>query len=144
MIEKLSWNNLLKLMLYLHSSIEESVDGTIDSINTGKKDDPIVYPPNTELDETELTILKKIFSDKKIMKVMRKIMIDCAMYPLFNLFNIIDGTVDIPDADYEAVEIIQCSYDYYDDQDGLNDQGEFMHDYFFDTYWIWKENQENN
>lgn len=140
MIEKLRENNLLQLMLYLHNCISESVNWTFDSVDNGKIKDMISYPPNIELNNEELSILKETFADEKVRNAMRKVMVNSAMYPIFDLFNFIDGTGDIPNADYEVLELVQCNYE---DIDNFEDRCEFLHDYFFETYWDWKEKKES-
>lgn len=103
----------------------------------------ISYPPDVELSLTEIDKLIEVLENNPgIEDTLKKIMKNASMYPLFNLFNVIDGSGDIPDSKYEKVELIECSFD---EVELLEDRDDFIHDMFFLSYWDWKdvEDQED-
>lgn len=141
MIKKLNGKNLLELMVYLHNRIDESVGWTFDSINNGKIKDMISYPPGVEISDKELKILQDVIGNEEVKSALKKVMINNAMYPLFDLFNFIDGTGNIPDAEYDWIELIECKYE---DIEKIEDREDFLHDLFFETFWEWNERSKSN
>jgi len=136
-MKKLNGKNLKLLMLYLHNNIHGSVDWSFDSIKDGRLKEMISYPPDVELYDQELVELSRVLKDNPSLEnTLKKIMINAAMYPLFDFFNFIDGTGDILDGEYEALELVECTFD---EVENLEDREDFLHDLFFETYWDWKE-----
>ncbi|THF78466.1 hypothetical protein [Cohnella fermenti] len=136
-MKKLNNNHLNSLLLYLHKDIHESVDWTFESLRNDKLQQMISYPPDVELTKHEVNNLIELLDQNlEIEKTMKKLMRNMSMYPLFNLFNFIDGTTDIPDSNYERIELVECSHE---EAEKLEDREDFMHDLLFASYWEWKD-----
>lgn len=141
-MKKLNGKHLNSLLFYLHNDIQESVDWSFQSLRDNKLQKMISYSPNVELTTEEITTLIEILDNNPgIEDTLKKIMKNASMYPLFNLFNIIDGSGDIPDSNYEKVELIECNFE---EVENIEDREDFLHDLFFSTYWDWIENKEQN
>ncbi|WP_127534012.1 hypothetical protein [Paenibacillus kobensis] len=139
-MKKLNGKHLNSLLFYLHNDIHESADWSFQSLRNNKLQEMVSYPPNVEITTSEINKLIEVLdSNPGIEETLKKIMINASMYPLFNLFNIIDGSGDIPDSNYEKVELIECRFEEIED---IEDREDFIHDLLFSTYWDWVENNK--
>jgi hypothetical protein len=140
-MKKLSGKHLHSMMLYLHKNIQESTDWTFEGLRTGKLKELISYPPNVELSDLEIKNLVRVLKDNpEAEDTLKKIMVNASMYPLFDLFNFIDGSGDIPNSNYESIELVECSFEEVEKLDDNRD--DFLHDMFFSSYWDWFESKK--
>lgn len=132
-MRKLSDYNKKTLLVQLHKDIDEISTKIAKNLSKGKCDD-IIYPPapNAQLSEEEKAAVKKIKNIPGIESALKKIIRDSHSYPLFNLFNFIDGTGDPAGDKWTGVSLLDLNID--------DDEGkEFLHDGFFETYWDYKK-----
>lgn len=136
-MKKLNGKNLESMLSYLHQNIHENVDWSLESLKDGALKRMISYPPDVELTDAECDKLSTVLTQHPEVEVtIKKIMRNVCMYPLFDLFNFIDGTGDIPNSSYENIELIECTFD---EVEQLEDREDFLHDMLMETYWGWKE-----
>jgi len=144
-MKKLNGKHLNSMMHYLHMNIHESVEWSFESLRNKKLKEMISYPPNTELTDDEMnTLITVLNQNPGIEETLKKMMINASIYPLFDLFNFIDGTGDIPDSNYETIELVECTFD---EIEPLEDREDFLHDLLFESYWNWlesKQSEKNN
>lgn len=139
-MKKLNGNHLESMMYYLHQNIHENVEWSFESLKDGQLKEMISYPPDTELTKVEIDELVKVLNQHPyVEETIKKIMRNACMYPLFDLFNFIDGSGDIPDSNYEKIELIECTFDEIEE---LEDRDDFLHDMLMSTYWDWKEKKD--
>jgi hypothetical protein len=132
-MKQLEGENLNKLMVYLHEVISKTADSSVKAIKSNRTDKTLCYPPGITLNDDEMSVLAQIRNIEGFEGVLKKIIVDSASYPLFDLFSIIDGTADIPDVSYEFLDVVECKLGE------RNDREDFLHDYFYETYWDWEE-----
>ncbi len=128
---KLSETNRKTLMLYLHKSIEECADQAATQINDGEASEMIVYPPNGGLTDEEQAALDNLKHNDILRNALRKVLADNASAVLFRFLNVIDGTGDPDTGEWSDVILADRPDDFDEDQ-------EFLHDAFFETYWDWR------
>jgi hypothetical protein len=135
---KLSPANKTTLFIHLHKSIEEAATETANHIIQGRYNDLINYPPNGGLTENEIRSLEELRGKEDLKSALRKILASTTADVFFDIFNIIDGTVDPDPASHQWTELMLV-----DKPADFDDQAEFLHDDFFSTYWDWKEKRKN-
>jgi hypothetical protein len=100
------------------------------------------YPPNEELSSEEQDALKALKTIPSIEGALKKAIRDAASSPLFLLFTYLDGVGEPTyDGNWSGVTLIDMPDD--EDFDELVSSDQMLHDNFFDTYWDWKEKQQD-
>jgi hypothetical protein len=136
---QLSVHNQKTLMIHIHNSIQELSARTCDHIFRGETEELINYPPNGGLTKEEIASLEILKNNEPIKSALEKIVKANNADLLFALFNIIDGTADPDPGLGKWTEVLLI-----DRPENFNDHYEFLHDAFYETYWDWKEKQEQN
>jgi len=136
---QLSSENKTTLLVNLHKSIEEAANTTANNIFHARYKQLINYPPNGGLTEKEIIAIENLKGNEDIKSALRKLFASTTSDVLFDFFNIIDGTSD-PDpgtGKWSEVMIV----DKPEDQD---EDVEFLHDEFYESYGKWKEKRVNS
>jgi hypothetical protein len=134
----LSTENESTFLLNLHKSIEESANTNANHIMHGRLNQLINYPPNGGLTGEEINALMALGGQEQLKSALRKVLASTTADVFFDVFNLIDGTAD-PDpgtGQWTGVMMI-------DKPEDLDEDGEFLHDRFYATYWDWKEKRQN-
>jgi hypothetical protein len=123
----LSDEQLTALMTEVHKEIEEAAVKA--SAALGPEGHPdVVYPPNAGLTQEEREALAAVEANPALVSGVRKLVATAASSPLFALFTMLDGVADPAGIDEWPVWELTPSED-----------GEELHDRFYDTYWAWRE-----
>ncbi len=136
----LSHKNAIGLLLDLNQDIEEYAEATMQNIIEHKDFDFLTYPPNNGLTDLEKAELNKLDNNEHLKNALRKIISDNSAGIIFNMLNLLDGTVS-PKLHYDnwtGVELI--------DEEPQADTKQFndmLHDSFYETYWEWKKLRGN-
>lgn len=131
---KLSEHNFNTLMMFLQQKIEDYADHFSEHLEKGIPEDFITYPPNGGLTEEEHLSLLELKGHPVLKSAMRKLMADNAAGVLFELMNLIDGTI-YPDE--ELGEWTEISL--VDRTDDIEDNEELFHDELYGKYWDWRD-----
>lgn len=117
------------LLLETHRAIESSANFAIEEIK--KQHYQVSYPYGVHLTPEEQKALAKLCADPNIQTAFRKILLDVASYPIFQLFTVMDGVSDLQNYDefWRGVKFCPRS-----DSDALD-----LHDEFYATYDEWKK-----
>jgi hypothetical protein len=134
-LKQLDGENLKKLMLFIHEIIDKAAESAVDAIKTNNTNNKLCYPPGIALSDDEISVLSQIRNIEGFEDVLKKVIADSSSSTIFDLFNIIDGTADIEDVDYDFLDIVECDFEE------RTDRTEFLHDYFYETYWDWEESK---
>ncbi len=118
------------LLLDSHRSIEEAASYAIEEIKKGQI--TIMYPSHVRLTSEEQKALLKHKNDQTLLMALKKIIVDAASYPVFHLFELMDGVTDPQNYDeyWSGAKFISRSEEDEEDFD--------LHDEFFATYDEWK------
>lgn len=119
------------LILETHSAIENAASFAIEEMR--KEHYQISYPFGVRLTLEEQKALAKLCADPNALTALRKILLDAASYPVFQLFEIMDGVSDPQNYDelWHGVKFCPRSEDDGEDLD--------LHDEFYATYDEWKK-----
>jgi len=133
---ELSNNNAIALLLDLNQNIEEYAESSVKAIVEDKNFDYLTYPPNCGFSELEKIELNKLQNNEHLKNALRKVLADNGAGIIFNLFNIIDGTVDPKEmnSEWTGVKLVDEEI-----QEDIEPFLETLHDSFFESYWKWKE-----
>lgn len=135
----LSKENAIALLLDVNQDIEEYAEATVRNIVEDKNFD-LIYPPNNGLTDEERAALGKLDNNEYLKSALRKVIADNTAQVFFNMFNVLDGTSSpkLYSEKWTGVQLVDDDPDI--DEEPFEDM---LHDAFFDTYWIWKENRED-
>jgi hypothetical protein len=132
----LSEQNRNTLLINLHKVIEEAAHHSANDILHGRVDQ-LTYPPNGGLTDPEMEAVKRLQGDETLRNALRKLFANNNASVFFDFFNLLDGTGD-PDpgtGKWSEVKLV----DFTDDVD---EDGEMLHDCFFETYWEWRKKRK--
>lgn len=128
---KLSDKNRNTLLIGVNRDIETTVEEITEAMAKKRLNNLLSYPPNCGFTPEELKALENIKMDNDLKSALRKILAEACSRPLFSLFNYIDGTGD-PGKDWTSVSFLDKELD-------TDEEGEFLHDKFFELYWEWRK-----
>jgi hypothetical protein len=134
----LSTENKSTLLIHLHKSIEESASTNANHIIHGQLNQLINYPPNGGLTKNEINSLEELKGKEHLKSALTKILASTTADVFFDIFNIIDGTADPGPEAGKWTEVMLV-----DKPEGLDEDVEFLHDDFYETYWDWKGKRQN-
>jgi len=128
----LSNDNKNALLLSLHKLIEEHANATATAIFQGKQIS-ISYPPNGGLTEAEEQALALLKGNDQVMAALRKLFANNTAEVFFSFFNMLDGTTvpGMETGSWSEVLLV-------DKPDDFDEDTQFLHDEFYNTYWDWK------
>lgn len=137
---ELSNKNALALLLELNQDIEEYAEFTVKNIVEDKNFDFLTYPPNGGLTDLEKQELDKLNNNENLKNALRKVIADSSAGVIFNMLNILDGTIEPKHmiAEWTGVKLI--------DQEHNGNEEEFqdmLHDGFYESYWEWRKLRGN-
>lgn len=134
---KLSEQNRMALLLSLHREIEEHAHHSANHLLHGRSNELIQYPPNGGFTQAELDALSKLTGDETLRDALRKAFASNTAEVFFNFFNILDGTGDPGPGmgDWTEVKLV-------DFNEAMEEEGEMLHDHFFETYWLWRKKRK--
>lgn len=132
----LSTNNAKVLLLELNKKIEEYAEETVKNIIEDKKLDFLVYPPNGGLTDAEQAEIVRLSHNENFKNALRKILADNAAGVVFNLLNLLDGTIAPENDDDEWTGIKLVDEEEDEDREVF---GDTLHDALFEAYWDWKK-----
>ena len=118
----------------LHRIIDEQAKQAISTILQHPDIDRSIYPPDTSLSDEEKQALANINHDSALNSALTKVFKDYTAKVFFRFFNIIDSIL-LPDALSGAWSPVTL----VDLPEGYNQNLEYLHDHFLETYWDWKE-----
>ena len=124
-------------MISLHKEIEEHAHHTANHILHGRLDELTQYPPNGGFTDAEKEALARIKGDEVLRDALRKAFAANTAEVFFTFFNVLDGTGD-PDpgtGNWTEVKLVDFTEDMVED-------GEMLHDHFFQTYWSWRKRRK--
>ena len=124
-------------MMHLHKSIEEQANHAANHILHGRPEQLILYPPNGGLTTEEMQAIGSLAGNETLRDALRKAIASSTADVLFGLLNIIDGTGD-PDpglGKWSEVMLTDVPEDFDEDL-------EFLHDHFYETYWAWRRRRK--
>ncbi len=132
----LSEKNVKILMLHLHQKIQEYANYAVSKIIEDKAFDIIDYPPGDQFSDSEIKALKELKNDIHLKSGLTKLIADNSAAVLFDLFNILDGTVEpySDDEEWSGLKLVNVEPEV--------NEIEFtamLHDDFFSTYWDYKD-----
>ena len=130
---KLSENNRHALLLAIHQSIEEQAVGSANDLLQGYTD-ALDYPSNGGFTAEEKEALKLLQNNGVLQSALRKALANCAAGVIFDLLNLIDGTSDPEHGDWNGVSLMDKTEEV--------EEGDFLHDDFFDIYWEWRKKRK--
>lgn len=136
---QLSDQNRQTLLTDLHRIIEEQTQQTIEKIFSHPLEDRSIYPPDVTKSTEEKQALAALPHDAHLQNALKKIFQDNTATVLFRFFSIIDR-VGYPDPHYgkwSPVVLVDLPEDHHQEMGHL-------HDHFFETYWDWKEKQQDH
>ena len=130
----LSDQNRQTLLVDLHRLIAEQAKQAISTILEHPNVDRSIYPPDTSLSEEEKQALAGINDDPALSSALTKVFKDYTAKVFFRFFNVIDRTL-LPDPQsgtWSPVTLVDLP-------EGYDQNLEYLHDHFLETYWDWKE-----
>ncbi len=130
----LSDQNRQTLLVDLHRIIAEQAKQAISAISQHPDVDRSIYPPDTSLSEGEKQALANINYDPTLNSALTKVLKDYTAKVFFRFFNMIDRTT-LPDTHSGAWSPVTI----VDLPEGYDQNLEYLHDHFLETYWDWKE-----
>lgn len=133
----LSEKNRTTLLTHLHKTIEEAANYLANQINNGQTNELINYPPNGGLTEQEKKSLEQLASNDILRDALRKLFASNSAAVIFELFSVIDGTGD-PDTkagEWSGAMLTDMPEDF-------DEYVEFLHDHFYETYWLWRNKRK--
>lgn len=121
-------------MLFLQQQIEEQAAYVTDQLDEGTAADFLTYPSNGGLTEVESASLEKLRKDPILKSALRKIIADSAAGVLFELFNLIDGTIDPEEhlGEWSSISLV-------DTTEAITAPAEMLHDELYAKYGEWQE-----
>ena len=131
---RLSDQNRTTLLIDLHRVIEEAAEEFSAKLLSGHADQLISYLPNGGLTDAEHRALNGLEDNEIARNALRKVFACNAARVIFDLLNVLDGTGD-PDPDLGAWSGVVIS----DLPDDFDENQEFLHDAFYETYSKWGE-----
>ena len=131
---ELSKENIHILFLDIYKNIDKYVENLTIDILDDKKFDFLSYPPNSGFTDLEINELKKLNNNDILKSALRKIIADNSAAIVFDILNHIDGTTDpeLENENWTGLKIVDLEVSK--NNEPLVD---FLHDYFFETYWDW-------
>ncbi|HYG83059.1 MAG TPA: hypothetical protein VD861_21865 [Pyrinomonadaceae bacterium] len=119
------------LLIEVHRYIEDAATRTAAALRAGSVG--ILYPPNGGLTDAEQAALASLTVTPDLESALRKVIADAASIPLFHFFCLLDGvgTPQEYDGGWIGLALSRPNED--------EDQGDFLHDEFNDTYWTWRK-----
>lgn len=119
----------------LHRSIHDSADSALAAFDN-RGIEP-VYPPGVELTSAEILALGKLQLSEEMRSALRKLFVDAAARPLFQLFSLVDGVADPSNWPSEPWLGLTLS-----EKDEDSDNAEMWHDEFFESYWAYRDTSD--
>ncbi|MET4074567.1 hypothetical protein [Hymenobacter sp. UYCo722] len=127
---QLSEENRRTLPIAANKAVEEYASYHANAL-LQSQDNELAYPPNGGFTPEETEALKLLQNNAVMASAVRKVLADCAAGVLFDLLNLIDGTTEPMQGEWNEVILV----DKPKDDETLR---EFLHDEFFETYWDWR------
>ena len=118
------------LFIEIHRAIEDAAARTAAALRAGAVD--LAYPPNAGLSPAEQAALQSLKVTRDLESALRKVLADAASTPLFQFFTLLDGVGGPREYDGEWLGLVLSK------PGGDEEQGEMLHDEFFDSYWQWR------
>jgi len=131
---ELSEENRHTLLLSVHQLIEEQAGAYANDLFQGRALN-LDYPPNGGLSVEEAAVLQVVHNNTLLQAALRKVIASCPAETIFGLLNLLDGTSDPEHGDWGGVLLI--------DRPDEEEQRQFLHDAFFETYWDWRAKRRN-
>ena len=115
----------------LFKEIHKAIDESTESVAQLQTSD-LSYPPGVELTPDETTALSSLSLSEPAKSGLRKLVANACSYPLFQFFCLLDGVAD-PETDLDD-EWLGGTIAEKPEEDEV-----MLHDEFFESYWLWKE-----
>jgi len=131
----ISENNERALMVQVNSDIEEAAQGAVQSLLDDSFQSKMSYPPNHGFTTDELAALRTLKTIPNLEPALRKIIAEAASFPVFRVFEYIDGVADLNDDSWRGVCLIDRPHE--DDDADVDDTS--YHDKVSAYYWDWRK-----
>jgi len=133
---------LASIFTGIHRDIDVFSNAAVSNVN----EVDICYPPNVDLSEKEREALSQLELSDAAKSGLQKVIANAISTTFFHFLNVVDGTGD-PDC-FETIKPTETWGGLVLEERGsLEDQGlrdeeahyEFLHEYFYDSSWLFKD-----
>jgi hypothetical protein len=122
------------LMIQVNADIEEAAQSAAHSLIDESFQGKISYPPNHGFSQEDLTALDALKVIPNLESALRKVIADAASYPIFRVFEYIDGIADPNNDAWLGIYLVERPHEDTD----VEIEDTSYHDSISAHYWDWR------